>query len=49
MTDYLNLAPGEQQFVWETFVSSEPGSPDEDEAFRRAERLLRPEIYNSWL
>ena len=49
MTDYLNLAPGEQQFVWESFVSSEPGSPDEDEAFRRAERLLRPEIYRSWL
>lgn len=49
MTDYLNLAPGEQQYVWESFVSSEPGSPDEDEAFRRAERLLRPEIYRSWL
>ena len=49
MTDYLNLAHGEQQYVWESFVSSEPGSPDEDEAFRRAERLLRPEIYRSWL
>lgn len=49
MTDYLNLTPDEQQLVWEAFVLSKPGSPDESEAFRRAERLLRPEIYKSWV